>query len=158
DMQDGREVYDMLAAHPGTAAHVSRKLARRLISDQPPAEVVAQAAEVFHARVDAPDQLTQVVRAIVLSDAFRQAWGEKMKRPFEVAVSMMRAMGTEFTRLPHRFLDVYESMGQPLFGHQAPNGYGDLRNNWSGTTSMLYRWKLASALAGGSLRDEDTSI
>jgi len=32
-MQDGRDVLDMLANHPGTAHHIARKLARRFISD-----------------------------------------------------------------------------------------------------------------------------
>jgi uncharacterized protein (DUF1800 family) len=158
DQQDGRDVFDMLAAHPGTARHISMKLARRLISDQPPAEVVTKAAEVFQAQVDAPDQLAQVVRSIVLSDAFRQSWGEKIKRPFEAAVSMMRALNVDSARLPNGFHYLYQTMGQPLFGHPAPNGYGDLRQNWSGTTSMLYRWKLATALAENTLHDGDVSV
>jgi uncharacterized protein (DUF1800 family) len=158
DQQDGRDVYDMLAAHPGTAKHVSMKLARRLISDQPPADVVNRAAEVFQAQVEAPDQLAQVVRSIVLSDAFRQTWGDKMKRPFEATVSMMRALNVDSSRLPNRFHWLYETMGQPLFGHPAPNGYGDLRQNWSGTTSMLYRWKLATALAENGLGDDDLAV
>jgi hypothetical protein len=95
---------------------------------------------------------------IVLSDAFRQKWGEKIKRPFEVAVGMMRALDVDVSRPPNRFHNLYESMGQPLFGHQAPNGYGDLRQNWSGTTSMLYRWKLATALAANELRDNDVAM
>ena len=158
DMQDGRDVYDMLAAHPGTAHHVSMKLARRLIGDQPPKELVDAAAAVFHAQVNAPDQLAQVVRAIVLSDAFKQTWGEKIKRPFEAAASMMRALNVNFTRLPRQFEWVYARMGQPLFGHPAPNGYGDVRQNWSGTTSMLYRWKLAGGLATNALHDDDLAI
>jgi len=158
DMQDGRDVLDMLATHPGTASHVSMKLARRLIGDQPPPEVVSRAAEVFRAQVDAPDQLAQVVRSIVLADPFRQTWGEKIKRPFEVAASMMRGLNIEFTRTPNSFRYLYESMGQPLFGHQAPNGYGDVRQNWSGTTSILYRWKLASALVEDALHDDNVAM
>jgi uncharacterized protein (DUF1800 family) len=158
DMQDGREVFDMLAAHPGTARHISMKLARRLISDQPPPEVVTKAAEVFRAQADAPDQLAQVVRSIVLSDAFRQTWGEKIKRPFEVAASMMRALNPDLSRPPGRFHHLYASMGQPLFGHPAPNGYSDVRQHWSGTTSILYRWKLATALAGNELHDDERSM
>jgi uncharacterized protein (DUF1800 family) len=134
------------------------KLARRLIGDQPPPEVVSRAAEVFRAQVDAPDQLAQVVRSIVLADPFRQTWGEKIKRPFEVAASMMRGLNIEFTRTPNSFRYLYESMGQPLFGHQAPNGYGDVRQNWSGTTSILYRWKLASALVEDALHDDNVAM
>jgi uncharacterized protein (DUF1800 family) len=155
DMQDGRDVLDMLAHHPGTAGHVAMKLARRLIADQPPADVVGRAAEVFRAQVNAPDQLAQVVRTIVVSDAFLQTWGEKVKRPFEVAASMMRALGVDVARIPGKFLQLYEAMGQPLFGWPAPNGFGDLRQNWSGTTSMLYRWKLATALAENTASSDE---
>jgi uncharacterized protein (DUF1800 family) len=158
EMQDGRDVYDMLANHPGTGPHVAMKLARRLIGDQPPPDAVGAGAEVFHAQIDAPDQLAQVVRAIVLSKGFSETWGEKIKRPFEVTVSMLRALNVDFTRLPNGFLDVYESMGQPLFGHAAPNGFGDLRQNWAGTTSMLYRWKLAGAIAENTLDDGKLSM
>lgn len=158
DMQDGRDVLDMLAAHPGTAGHVAFKLARRLIADQPPADVVSKAAEVFRAQANAPDQIAQVVRSIVLSDAFQRTWAEKMKRPFEAAASMMRALGTDLLRPPNRFYALYDTMGQPLFGHPAPNGYGDVRESWSSSTSMLYRWKLATALAENELRENDRAM
>jgi uncharacterized protein (DUF1800 family) len=158
DMQDGRDVYDMLAVHPGTAKFIATKLSRRLISDQPPAETVSRAADVFLAQAGAADQLAQVVRSIVLSDGFRATWGEKMKRPFESAVSMMRALQVDFARLSSKFYSLYESMGQPLFGHPAPNGYGDFRRNWSGTTATLYRWKLAKALAENQLDSDDVSM
>jgi len=151
-------VLDMLASHPDTASHVAAKLARRLISDQPPADVVARAADVFHAQVGAPDQLAQVVRSIVLSEAFSQSWGEKIKRPFEAAVSMIRAIGSELSRPPGRFHNLFDAMGQPLFGHPAPNGYGDVRQNWSGSTSMLYRWKLATALAENDLHNDERAV
>jgi uncharacterized protein (DUF1800 family) len=145
-------------AHPGTAKFIATKLARRLISNQPPAETVNRAAEVFLSQANAPDQLAKVVRAIVLSDGFRATWAEKIKRPFEATVSMLRAIDVDFTRLPGKFYSVYEQMGQPLFGHPAPNGHGDFRRNWSGTTATLYRWKLAKALAENQLNQEDVQV
>jgi len=45
--KDGRDVYDFVASHPGTARHIARKLCRRLIADQPPQSVVDHAASVF---------------------------------------------------------------------------------------------------------------
>jgi uncharacterized protein (DUF1800 family) len=158
DMQDGRDVLDMLASHRGTSRHIATKLARRLIGDQPPAEAIAAGAEVFHANVDAPDQLAQVVRTIVLSTGFSETWAEKIKRPFEAAASMLRVLNADFTRLPHGFLDVYDAMGQPLFGHPAPNGYGDLRRHWSGTSSLLYRWKLAGAIVQNTFDDGKLTV
>ncbi len=51
------------------------------------------AAAVFLSARNDPDQLAQVMRVILLSDEFLGTWGEKIKRPFEVAVSAMRAGG-----------------------------------------------------------------
>src|SRR6185503_18156560 len=85
DQVDGNTVLDILAAHPGTARYVCRRLCRRLISDTPSQATVDAAAAVFNSQRAAPDQLKQVVRTILLSDEFRATWGAKAKRPFEVA-------------------------------------------------------------------------
>jgi hypothetical protein len=53
-LQDGEEVLDILAAHPGTARFVCSKIARRLLSDDPPAALVEQMADRFLATRNAP--------------------------------------------------------------------------------------------------------
>ena len=98
-LRDGRDVLDLLAAHPGTARHIARKLCRRLVSDSPSARLVEETATVFAAAKDAPDQLAQVVRSILLSSEFRSIWGGKVKRPFEVIASFLRALGTDLNLL-----------------------------------------------------------
>ena len=47
------------------------------------------------ANLSAPDQIRRVVRTIVLSSEFRSAWGQKIKRPFELVASYLRATGAE---------------------------------------------------------------
>jgi uncharacterized protein (DUF1800 family) len=155
DLKDGLDVLDILADHPGTARFISRKLCRRLISDQPPEDVVEAAADVFHAQRDAPDQLKQVVRTILLSDAFRTTWGEKIKRPFEAAVSALRITDAEFT-FTSEFDWYYSRIGHPLFSRQTPDGYPDEKEPWSNTTSMLQRWRLINYLIEGWI--DGTSI
>ena len=49
-----------------------RKLCRRLIMDNPPESLVSQIADVFMAKRDEPDQLKQVVRAVIMSDEFKK--------------------------------------------------------------------------------------
>jgi uncharacterized protein (DUF1800 family) len=93
--KDGRDVLDMLAQHPGTGRYVCRKLCRRFISDNPPERIVNEAAALFTAKWQAPDQLKQVVRLILLSPEFRSSWGQKIKRPFEVAVSALRSLNPD---------------------------------------------------------------
>ncbi len=157
-IRDGEDVLDLVATHPGTARYLCRKLCRRLIHDEPPERIVQAAAAVFLANVNAPDQLRKVTETILLSAEFRTTWGEKIKRPFEYAVSVLRAAQANFT--PNStFLYNYDSGGQPLFSWSPPNGYPDDRATWSGTMPLLQRWRLVHFLVewavGGEGADKD---
>jgi uncharacterized protein (DUF1800 family) len=153
-MKDGNDVLDALAEHPGTARFICRKLARRFIGDHPPQAVIDAAAKVFLTQRKAPDQLKQVIRTLLLADAFAQTWGDKIKRPFEVYVSMLRATNAQLN--PVKANDIVGQLGQlgqPLFGRIPPDGYPDSKEAWSGTSSLLERWRWAQGLAGDWWRD-----
>lgn len=154
DLKDGLDVLDLLAQHPGTARHICRKLCRRLVSDEPPEDLVQAAAQVFWEQRAAPDQLRQVVQFILFSDAFRLTWGSKFKRPQEAAYSMLRALEVDFTRPSGGFTWLLEMMGQPIFGRRPPDGYPDLETAWANTMSLLYRWNLAVGLVENWLNDD----
>jgi uncharacterized protein (DUF1800 family) len=149
-LKDGRDVLDALAEHPGTARHIAGKLCRRLISDQPPQSVVDQAAAVFEAARYASDQLAQVVRTILLSDEFLSTWGEKIKRPFEIAVSAVRAANADmpFTYGGDNgtFFYRYDQTGQPLFSWRSPDGYPDNREDWQSASPLIMSWRLCNWL------------
>lgn len=140
DQKDGRDVLDLLAAHPGTAIYVSRKLCRRLISDTPPESVVQAAAQTFLNARAAPDQLAQVYRTILFSPEFRATWGGKLKRPFEFAAAVLRALNADFLRLSGHIRWTYEMMGQPLYGRHTPDGYPDNAEHWANSMATLYGW------------------
>lgn len=144
-IKDGRDVLDILARHAMAARYICRRLCRRLIHDNPPERVVQAAADVFLANLDAPDQLRQVTRTILLSPEFRTTWGEKIKRPFEYVVSLLRAAEADF--IPDNgFFWTYEAMGQPLFAWSPPNGYPDDKATWSSTMPLLQRWRVCNSL------------
>lgn len=158
-VNDGRTVLDLLASHPGTARYIATKLCTRLIGDDPPAAVVAAAAAVFYEQRGAPDQLKQVVRTILLSPQFRSTWGEKIKRPFEYVISLLRASNADFAP-GDSFFWMYERMGQPLFQWLPPNGFPDQKEDWSSTMPMLQRWRMCNWLIdswryGGSGANKD---
>lgn len=158
-VQDGEFVLDLIANHQGTARYISRKLCRRLISDDPPESIVAAAADVFYSQRAAPDQLKQVVRTILLSPEFSTTWGQKIKRPFEYVVSLLRASNANFA-WSDSFRYSYEAMGQALFNWRPPDGYPDRKENWSSTMPMLQRWRMCNWLmdgwkVGGSGADKD---
>ena len=117
DLADGRQVLDFLAFHPGTARFICRKLCRRFIADEPPQSVVDAAAAEFSAHVHSPDQIKRVLRVILLSDEFQNTWAEKIKRPFEITVSMLRATNTNFSP-SNEFFWTYDDMSQPIFEYR----------------------------------------
>jgi uncharacterized protein (DUF1800 family) len=156
DLKDGYDVLDLLASHPGTARFISRKLCRRFISDIPPESVVQAAANTFLQFKDAPDQLKRVMETILLSAEFKASWGGKVKRPFEAAMSMMRALNSDFTRIPGGVNWMMGLMGQALFERRPPDGYPDTRDAWANSMSLLYRWNLAVGLTENWMDDDDT--
>lgn len=156
--QDGLDVLATLADHPGTARHLARKLCRRLISDNPPESVVQAAAQVFLEQKNAPDQLRQVVRSIVRSSEFLQIWGEKIKRPLEASVAMLRAVQADIKKTDSVVWTSTNMQGQPLFGRIPPDGYPDMRSDWSGTSSLLMRWRMAQALCWGGIEETYSNL
>jgi uncharacterized protein (DUF1800 family) len=156
DLKDGRDVLDALAFHPGTARHISRKLCRRLIADDPPQSIVDAAAAVFEAQQAAPDQLQQVVRTILLSDEYKGTWAEKTKRPFEAVTAAFRSVSADLPFTPgddtsQNFLWLYGRTGQSLFSHPTPDGYGDTHEVWTSTSSRAMTWRIVNWLV--DLRD-----
>ncbi len=144
-IKDGDDVLDILAHHPGAAHFICRKLCRRLIGDNPPESVIQAAAAVFTANIDAPDQLKQVTKTILLSAEFRTTWGEKIKRPLEYVTSLLRAAQADF-KPDDGFLWFTSLMGQRLYSWQPPNGYPDFKTTWSSTMPMLQRWRMCNWL------------
>jgi uncharacterized protein (DUF1800 family) len=144
-MKDGKKVLDILADHMGTARYVSRKLCRRLVSDQPSEKLVQGAAKLFHDHRKAKDQISQVVRFILLSPEFASTWGEKIKRPFESTVSLLRALSADFTP-SEKFLNNYNRSGHRRFQWKTPDGYPDFKEKWASTTAWLDKWRLSNQL------------
>ncbi|HZS91817.1 MAG TPA: DUF1800 domain-containing protein [Chloroflexota bacterium] len=150
-LKDGHDVMDALVDHPGTGRFIARKLCRRLIADDPPERVVQEAARVFTAKRHAPDQIAQVVRTIIYSDEFATTWGQKIKQPYELVISGLRALGSGINPTDETFY-VFDQLGQPLFGHLTPDGYPDKATFWSGTSSLLTWWNVAAGMLQGYLR------
>lgn len=151
--QDGHDLVDWLCRHPATARFVAGKLCRRFVGDSPPQAVIDAAAAAFLDHVDAPDQLARVMRVILLHPSFLQTWGDKVKRPFEIAVSMFRSLGVDlpFTlaendNLTGWFYWEYYQTGQPLFGWNPPNGYPDDKASWNTSSPRVMCWRLANMI------------
>jgi uncharacterized protein (DUF1800 family) len=179
-IKDGEKLLDILARHPSTARHISRKLCQRFVADDPPAELVDRAAKVF---AESDGDIRRVVETIVTSPEFfsPKAFRAKIKSPFEYAVSAVRASGAHFlpspppmdkargtiegaatlgygnenlAKLKKKTLNwsVYE-MGQPLLAFAAPTGYPELSSKWVSPGALIDRLNFAVALTEQNVSD-----
>ena len=148
-IEDGEQVLDIIARHPSTARFIATKVATRFVSDDPPSSLIDRAAETF-ARTDG--DIREVVRTIVTSPEFfaSSAYRAKVKSPFELVVSALRAINATPDMTP-RTAQVVARLGQPLFLHQAPNGWPEKGDAWINTGAILNRINFGLALAGGAL-------
>jgi uncharacterized protein (DUF1800 family) len=142
---DVDRVLDLLAAHPSTARHVSTRLAKALVADDPPRALVESAAQTFLAT---GGDLRKVVRALLVAPELVASSGAKLKRPFRLLVSMLRALGAD-THGRGPWLEHLTRMGHRPYSWPTPDGAPTEADPWLDT--VLERWKLASALAEGRL-------
>jgi hypothetical protein len=153
DLEDGRDVLDLLAVHPGTARFVCTKLCRRLVADDPPTSLVQRATDVFLSAADQPDQLKRVVRTILLSDELATTWGGKTKRPFELVVGAVRAMDPTFAMpvgddLSNAVFYLLYSTGNLPYAWAPPTGYPDRMEDWQTTNALMASWRMINYLTG----------
>jgi len=148
--KDGEMVIDILTHHPSTAKFISTKLARRFVSDNPPPALVDRLAQVY---TKTDGDIREMLRTIFTSPEFaaKEAYRAKIKSPFELAVSAIRALGGETvnTMLVAQFIT---KMGQPLYRYQPPTGFPDRAEQWVNTGALLERLNFGLALSANKLR------
>jgi uncharacterized protein (DUF1800 family) len=147
-IEDGEAVLGLVAHHSSTARHLARKLAVRFVSDAPPEALVERLAATFTAT---QGDIRRVLRTLVESSEFwsqEASRGQKIKSPFELAISALRATGAEVLDA-RGVVRALESLGQPLWGYQAPTGYPDRADFWVNTGALLGRMNFGLELAAG---------
>ena len=155
-MKDGEQVIDMLAHHPSTAKFISTKLARRFVSDNPPPALVSRLAETFQW---SDGDIHAVLKTMIWSPEFwsRESYRAKIKTPFELVVSAVRALGTDVDT-PMPLVQWVARIGEPLYQCQPPTGYADKAEAWVNTGALLNRLNYSLALAGNKMRGARTDV
>jgi uncharacterized protein (DUF1800 family) len=148
-IEDGEAVLDLVARHPATARRIAAKLAVRFVADDPPAALVDRLAATF-TRTDG--DLAAVLSDLVAAPEFwaPAARAAKIKSPFEVAVSALRALGAEVEN-PFPLLSWIGRMGEPLYAYQAPTGFPDRAGFWVNSGALLTRMNFGLELAAGRI-------
>ena len=146
---EGERVLDMLARHPSTARFITAKLARHFVSDEPPKALVDRCAGTFR---KSEGDIRETVRCVVTSPEFfsRSAYRAKVKTPFELVASALRAVNAQPDTTP-RTAQIVARLGQPIFGRQTPDGWPDRGDAWMNTGAILNRINFGLALAGGQI-------
>jgi uncharacterized protein (DUF1800 family) len=155
-IEDGLQVIDILATHPSTARFISKKLCKRFVSDDPPADLVDAVATTFLAT---DGDIRAALRALFTSEGFRAARGTKFRRPLEAIVAMLRAL-TPGVQVHDMWAASWtlERMGHLPYNWFPPNGYPDSADPWLNVNGLLRRWDIAMVLAHTSQGWTDGAI
>ncbi|HZI57697.1 MAG TPA: DUF1800 domain-containing protein [Verrucomicrobiae bacterium] len=147
--REGEEMLDILAHHPSTAKFISRKLAMRFVSDNPPQSLVDRMAETFMKK---DGDTREVLRTLFHSPEFwaADAYRAKLKTPLEFVASAVRVSGADIQNaLP--LVATLNRMGMPLYAMQPPTGYSMKAEAWVNSSALLNRMNFALQLGSGKL-------
>jgi hypothetical protein len=85
-------VMNLLAHRPSTAAFEVKELLQRFVTETPSPQYISNIEKVWHRTEDAPDQISQVITAIVNDPEFEQAYRGMLKQPVEMVFQSLRQM------------------------------------------------------------------
>ena len=148
-VKDGLKVIDILVKHPSTAKFIAKKLAMKFVSDNPSEALVGRVAEAFS---KSNGDIKTTLRALFTDREFfaPENYRSKIKTPFELAVSSIRALGGNTNAGP-AMLAMLNKLGEVPYGYQAPTGYPDTAEDWVNTGALLERLNYAVAIASNRI-------
>jgi uncharacterized protein (DUF1800 family) len=148
-LKDGLKVIDLLVDHPSTAKFIARKLAVKFVSDNPSEALVNRVADAFH---KSGGDIKTTLRTLFTNKEFfaPENYRAKIKTPFELAISSIRALGAETNGSP-AMLAMLRKLGEAPYGYQAPTGYPDRAEDWVNTGALLERLNFAVAVASNRI-------
>jgi hypothetical protein len=87
----------------------------------------------------------------------RSAYRGKIKTPFELVASTVRALGTDVdSTMP--LVEWVGRIGEPLYQCQPPTGYSDRAEAWVNSGALLNRLNFSLALAGNKVRGSRSDL
>jgi uncharacterized protein (DUF1800 family) len=137
----------ILAAEPPTEHYVSTKLAQFFCCDAPPEALIAKMTATWKAT---GGDIKQVLRTMFAAPEFQASLGQKFKDPIHYAVSALRvAYGQQVILNSQPLINWLNRMGEPLYGHETPDGYPMTGASWSGPGEMETRFEIARQIGLG---------
>jgi uncharacterized protein (DUF1800 family) len=138
----------ILAVEPPTAHFISRKLAQYFCCDAPSDRLVNAMAATWK-RTDG--DIAEVLKTLFAAPEFTASLGGKFKDPIHYAVSAVRAtFGAQVIVNAQPMLNWLNRMGEPLYGHETPDGYALTAGSWSGPGEIATRFEIAQQIGSGA--------
>ncbi len=149
---DGQTVLDSLAYHPNTARFIAHKLCVRFLGYDPPEDIVQSTTSTYLAT---GGDIKEMLRVILQPEVLLHLSTPKLKRPFHLMTSLLRATQADIT-LPRFVRDYLFTMGHTPFFWPTPDGYPDSLAAWG--SGVLPRWQFVSDLLDGSIPGVSMSL
>ena len=146
---EGRELLHFLATRPATAHFISRELAERFVSDDPPPALVDRMAHMY---LSSGGDISAVLKTLFRSPEFwsTSVYRAKVKTPLEYVVSALRASNANIENL-RPLANALRQMGMPVYGCVPPTGYSWQASTWVSTGALVDRMNFALSLAANHL-------
>jgi hypothetical protein len=142
--EDGEKVLDILAMHPSTARFISKELAQRFVADDPPPALLDRMSKTYLAT---GGDIRAVMETMLSSKEFfsQGAYHAKVKTPFEMMVSALRATGAQVDFVFPLEQQIAQ-LGEPLYRKLEPTGYSSANSEWVSSSALLARMNFALSL------------
>jgi uncharacterized protein (DUF1800 family) len=149
------EALDRLARAPATARFISRKLAVYFVADDPSPALVGRMADTFR---KSDGDIAATLQTMFESPEFAASLGRKFRDPVHYVIASVRLAddGRIVSNVNPMLLWMYR-MGEPLYGHETPDGYPMTEDAWASAGQMTTRFEIARAIGanGGVLFRRD---
>jgi uncharacterized protein (DUF1800 family) len=147
--REGEQLLHMLASRPAAARFLSRELAIRFVSDDPPQSLIDRMSRTYLA---SDGDISAVLRTLFHSPELWAAsdYRAKVKTPLEFVVSAARASNADITN-DQPLENALRQMGMPLYGCVPPSGYKWDADDWVSTGSLVDRMNFALNLAANRM-------
>jgi len=163
--REGEALLHFLVTRPATAKFISRQLAIRFVSDDPPQSLIDRMARTY---MSTGGDISAILRTLFHSPEFWAAsdYRAKVKTPLEFVVSAVRASNADVENF-QPLENALRQMGMPLYGCVPPTGYKWVANEWVSTGALVDRMNFALNLAANRLpgvrvswnnQPDDTSV
>ena len=143
-MAEVDEALDRLARAPATARFISRKLAVYFVADEPSQVLVDRMADTF-TRSDG--DIAATLATMFSSPEFSASLGHKFRDPVHYALAGVRlAYDDRVVTNTTPLIGWINRMGEPLYGHETPDGYPLTQSAWASAGQMTTRFEIARAI------------